>query len=74
MANLGMIAAAPARYDGEGASPLSLPRGLLKRALAAIRAWQVRAWEAQAIAAMDDHIRRDLGLPAAPQRVRFPVV
>lgn len=36
----------------------------------AIQAWQARSAEAQAIAMLDDHMRKDLGLPARPPHVK----
>lgn len=63
------------RPSANGAALLEMLAHAAKRTREAIRAWQQRSAEAQALAQMDDHIRRDLGLPpAAPRPPRFPMI
>lgn len=61
--------------SANGAALMEMLMNAAKRTRDTIRAWQERSLEAQALAQMDDHIRRDLGRPAGPSRPpRFPMI
>lgn len=63
------------RPSANGAALIEMLMAAARQTQETIRAWRQRSAEAQALAQMDDHVRKDVGLPPAPpQPPRFPMI